>query len=298
MKRLPALLVVALLGAIAAGAAPVSTEDHVNAVFAELRLLKSMESRASYTLPAGGKNLTGRSDDFLRRRTADEISASRLSCGCGDYAMLFIERIRERGFEPLLVDSAQISLASLDSNYSGHAVVAIRPQDEPKASWWLVDSTARKIISRDWSPDAPTFTASGHVYWIGYCGPLERYPVHSPEELKRFYTRTLAQVPAEFFNRTLTRMVFTIDPSMMDQRSRPLNPNLDRLRIEQERILAKYRVVPEREISILLTRGADDGSGSLDYTDGRWVARVGLKSACSPHFLTYLEQKVRLAALE
>ena len=46
-------------------------------------------------------------------------------------------------------------------------------------------------------------------------------------------------------------------------------------------------------IAILLTRGGDDASGDLDYVDDQWVARVGLKSACSPSFLSYMEQRVR-----
>jgi hypothetical protein len=276
-------------------AADKSIDGDVQAVFAELRTLKSMAQRQTYTLSARGEKLTGRGDDFLRRRTADEIAESKLSCGCGDYAAVFAERIQARGFEALLIDSALISLHSLVNKFDGHVVVAIRPSDAPKSPWSLVDSTALNIISRDWSPDAKTFTSSsGSVYWIGYCGTVEKYPVRTPDELKKFYADTLAKVPTEFFNRTLYRLMFTVDKSLIDEKGNYLNPRVTRLQREQDEILARYQIKPAREIPIVLTRGGDDASGDLKYSaTGGWVGRVGLKSACSPSFLSYLDQKVR-----
>lgn len=272
-----------------------STEREIAAIFPELRALKSMKFGERYTLPAHGEKMTGIGDDFLRRRTAGEVEASGLSCGCGDYAAVFIDRIEPRGFDTLLIDSVQISLASLESHDSGHVVVAVRPKGQANAPWWLVDSTARNILSRDWSPDAKSFTASGHVYWIGYCGPLDQYPVHDHEELKRFYTRVLAMVPPEVLNRTLYHFTFTIDQSLEDGHGGYLNPRVTRLSAGQDTIFTRYHIKPEREIAILLTCGADDSSGTLGLIDNRWVARVGLKSGCSSSFLTYFEQIVRLA---
>jgi len=49
-----------------------------------------------------------------------------LSCGCGDYALLFIARIAPRGFMTLLVDGVELSSETLQNHFSGHAVVAIR----------------------------------------------------------------------------------------------------------------------------------------------------------------------------
>jgi hypothetical protein len=291
MKPLLPLLVVSLLPAMVA--ATHSMQGQVDAVLAEMRLLRPMEPRMRYTLPARGVDVSGSNDDFLRRRTASEIIASGLSCGCGDYAVVFIERIEALGYETLLVDSAQISALSLASNFAGHAVVAIRPNDAPDSSWWLVDSTARKILSRDWSPQAKTFTASGGVYWIGYCGPLDRYPVRAPAELKQFYADTLAKVPREFFNRTLHRFVFKVDRSLLDDRGGYLNPNVTRLQREQERIFAKYAIEPEREVAILLARGDNDARSDLNSSADGWVSRVGLKSACSPGLLSYFEQRIR-----
>ena len=273
-------------------AADQSPEADVQAVFAELRTLKSMNQRQTYTLMARGKELTGLADDFLRRRTADEIAASKLNCGCGDLAAVFADRVRARGYDALLIDSAAISLHSLINKFDGHVVVAIRPAEAPKSPWWLVDSTALNIISRDWSPDAKSFTNSaGATFWIGYCGPVEKYPVRSPEGLKKFYADTLAKVPPEFFNRRLFRFAFTVDKSLVDEKGELLNPHVARLQREQDDIFEAYGIKPVREIPILLVRGGDDASGYLDLVDGKWVSRVGLKSACSPSFLSWLDQK-------
>ena len=294
MKFLP-LFVLVVSAASWAGAADKSPEGDVQTVFAELRTLKSMNQRQTYTLMARGKELTGLADDFLRRRTADEIAASKLNCGCGDFAAVFADRIHARGYDALLIDSALISLHSLVNKYDGHMVVAIRPAEAPKSPWWLVDSTALNIISRDWSPKSESFTTlSGAVYWIGYCGPVERYAVHTPDELKRFYADTLTKVPAEFFNRTLYRFTFTVDKSLVDEKGGYLNPHITRLQREQDELFARYGIKPAQEIPILLTRGGDDSSGYLSYSaTGGWVSRVGLKSACSPSFLSFFDQKVR-----
>lgn len=273
-------------------AADKSIDADVQAVFAELRTLKSMDQRQTYTLSARGEKLTGRNDDFLRRRTADEIATSKLSCGCGDYAVVFAERMHARGFDTLLIDSAAISVHSLINKFDGHVVVAIRPSDAPKSQWWLVDSTALNFISHDWSPDAKSFTNSaGSTFWIGYCGPVEKYPVNTPDELKKFYGETLAKVPAEFFNAHLFRLTFTVDKSLVDEKGALLNSRVNLLERAQQEIFAKYGIKPAREIPILLVRGGNDASGDLNLVDGKWVSRVGLKSACSPSFLSWLDQR-------
>ena len=133
MKFLP-LFVLVVSAASWAGAADKSPEGDVQTVFAELRTLKSMNQRQTYTLMARGKELTGLADDFLRRRTADEIAASKLNCGCGDFAAVFADRIHARGYDALLIDSALISLHSLVNKYDGHMVVAIRPAEEGSAA--------------------------------------------------------------------------------------------------------------------------------------------------------------------
>jgi hypothetical protein len=291
MKRL--LLFPVMLFAVAS-AAELPIETHVQAVLSEVRTLRPMNQGERYSLRAGGKDLTGRSDDFLRRRSADEISESGLSCGCGDYAILFINRIVPRGFEALLVDSAEISSRSLQSRFAGHAVVAIGRKDDPDVSWWLVDPTNRNVLSRSWSLQEKSFTAGGHVYWIGYCGPLENYPASSPEALRQFYTDTLAKVPREFFNRMLYRFRYTVDDSLTGEDGRLLNPRIEPFLTLQAGLFSKYGINPEREISIRLIRGPDNASSTLKLSElEEWVSSVGLKSACSANFLTYLENTVR-----
>ena len=108
-----------------------TAEQHIETVFSELRTLKPMLARELYTVRVAGKEETGVKDQFLRRRTAQEISNSGLSSGCGDHAILFIERIEQREFETLLVDAAEISSTNLRYHFSGHAVVAIRSKKSP-----------------------------------------------------------------------------------------------------------------------------------------------------------------------
>ncbi|MFP4282474.1 MAG: hypothetical protein ACLFU2_07630 [Opitutales bacterium] len=64
------------------------------------------------------------------------------------------------------------------------------------ATGWLVDPTARRVLSTDWDPASRQFEANGKTFWIGYAGPPEDYPVRSPESLRSFYDQTLETVPA------------------------------------------------------------------------------------------------------
>ena len=118
--------------------------------------------------------------------------------------------------------------------------------------------------------------------------------MRDPRQLKQFYADTLTTVAPQVLNQTLFRFVFTVDRSLDDGQGGYLNPRIARLAQEQDAIFEKYHIRPEREVSIRLTRGGDDASSDLKFSvqDG-WVSRVGLKSACSPRFLSYLEQTVR-----
>lgn len=301
------ILVVLVLALLPLAARAVNEAElrrrEVETVFRELRALNAMRPGQRYTLKAGGEDLTGVGDDFLRRRSAGEIAASGLSCGCGDNALVFVDRITRRGYEALVIDSAQISFHSLTNKFDGHVVVAVRPRgtgqariSEQQNAWWLVDTTALNYLSFDWSPEEKSFVASGSVYWIGFCGPVETYvgKIRSPAELKKFYEETLSRVPRDFFNRHLYRLAFTIDPSLLDAEQRLLNPRVPNLTKQQAEIFTTYGVSPEKVLPVLLTRGGDDASGTLEYIPGEgWVSRVGLRSACSLSFLSYMETKVR-----
>lgn len=273
---------------------PETFEQHVETVFSELRTLKPMQARKHYTVRVAGEEETGAKERFLRRRTAREVAKSGLSSGCGDHAILFIERIESKGLETLLVDAAEISSASLRFHFSGHAVVAIRSKGSPKdIPWWLVDSTSLRILSRNWLPTEKSFQASGRVYWIGYCGPRSEYPVNNELELREFYAKTLATVPPSFFNRTLYRIQFNVDPSLIDNDGKYLNPRLEKFIQEQSTIFATYDIKPEREVSITLKRGGNTNESKIAYSEENgWVGHLGLKSGCSPSLLAYFEHNI------
>lgn len=295
MRALPAILLICLISPFSAHATGPSNEQIVQSVFSELRLLKPMQAGQQYTVQVAERTETGLKEQFLRRRTAREIRDSGLSCGCGDYALLFIERIEPLGFKSLLVDGAEISSASLQTHFSGHAVVAIRGREAASDSpWWLVDSTNLRILSRNWSPAETSFQAFGHIFWIGYCGPLSGYPVHGADELKAFYTRTLAAVPPEFYNRTLCRIEFSVAPSFVGHDTKFLNPWLADFLQMQAGIFTAYHIEPQRVVSVLLVPGDDSTSSNLKYTKaGGWIGQVGLQSSCSPSLLAYFEQTIR-----
>jgi hypothetical protein len=280
--------------ACAASGPAASTDQQIESVFTELRMLRPMAAGRSYTVSVDGKDETGPKERFLRRRTAQEVSASGMTCGCGDYARVFIARIVPLGYDALLVDGAEISTESLMNHFSGHSVVAIRPRGGPAgAPWWLVDSTNCRLIDRNWSPDRKSFTAFDTVFWIGYCGPLEGYPVRNADELRTFYERTLASVPNEFLDRNLCQLDFTIDPSLRDKDGNLLNPRLAEFVHLQSAFLEAGGVHPLRRVPVLLVRGDDGYSTDLHYSDGGWVSHLGLKSGCSPSLLSYFEETVR-----
>lgn len=272
-----------------------TAEQHIEEVFSEIRTLKPMLPREHYTVRVAEKDETGPKERFLRRRTAQEISKSGLSSGCGDYAFLFIDRIELKGFQALLVDGAEISSQSLRHQFSGHAVVAIRSKEaSTHTPWWLVDTTTLRFISHSWWPTEKSFRASSRVYWIGYCGPQSDYPVHSGKNLKEFYARTLADISPHFLNRTLNRFKFIVDPSLIDSDGKYLNPRLANFIQEQSTVFADYDVEPEREVSILLKQGGNDEKSDLTYSESAgWVSHIGLKSGCSPSLLSYFEQAIR-----
>ena len=275
--------------------ATVSAVEQINGAFDELSHLKDMPSSRQYELNIGGKKVMGDGDDFLRRRTGAEILDSGLSSGCGDYAIAFVRLMENRGFQTLLIDSAEVSLSSLKDHFSGHVVVAVR--DSANARWLLADPTNKRIITNNWSTSDKTFYRDR--YWIGYCGPLEKYPAHSPEELKVFYTRTLADVPADFWNRHIFKFNFKIDPSLIGPDGKYLAPHLSELAENQDAALAEFNIHPEREINVLLVKGGDDSNGALKWSDDRgWICTIGLQSACSLGFVTYMQQVVASAPIE
>jgi hypothetical protein len=239
-------------------------------------------------LNVGGKKVMGEGDDFLRRRTGAEILDSGLSSGCGDYAIVFVYLMEKRGFQTLFIDSAEISLSSLESHFSGHVVVAVR--DPANQRWLLADPTNKRIITNNWSTSDQTFY--GDRFWIGYCGPLDKYPVHTPDELKDFYARTLKSVPPDFWNQHIFRFIFKVDPSLIGTNGNYLNPNIPRLAENQEAAFAKFGIRPEKESNVRLVKG-NDAYDTLTYSDeAGWICTLSLQAACSSSLVNYMQAKV------
>ncbi len=266
-----------------------SVVEQIQAAFDEMNGIKDTAPGRQYELEVGGKKELGMGDDFLRRRTGPEILASGLSSGCGDYAIAFVHLMAQRGLQTLFIDSAEISLSALAYHFSGHVVVAVR--DDANQRWLLTDPSSKRIISNHWSPGEKTIY--GERYWIGYCGPLDKYPAHTPEELKEFLGKTLAGVPKDFWNQHIFKFNFKVDPSLIGDAGKLLAPNVPGLAKNQDDALARFDIHPEKEINVLLVKGADDSYGTLTHSEERgWVGTVGLQSACSLGFLTYMQNKV------
>ena len=265
-----------------------SIEEDINAAFDHLNGLQGMKPGQHYELAVGGRKEIGIPDDFLRRRTGSEILASGWSSGCGDYALAFVHLMERRGYQTLLVDSAEISLSSLESHFAGHVVVAVR--DTADAGWALVDPTNKRTLSNNWSVNDKTFY--GDRYWIGYCGPPADYPVHGPEELKEFYAKTLSRVPRDFWNHHFFRFNFKVDSSLLANDGSCLNPNIPELARNQEQALARFGIRPEIQITILLVKGGNDDKSTLTYSGDRgWVCTLGLQSACSLGLVSYMQER-------
>jgi hypothetical protein len=179
-------------------------EDEIMAEFSAIKAIKAMLPGQEYTVFVGGVPEVGPKERFLRRRTPREIWESHLGSGCGDYASAFIEQLEAAGFETLLVEGVELSEDSLKTHLSGHSIVAVRSKNAD-ARWWLVDPSARTIISKDWDTKDSSFTIEGTVYWIGFCGRLAVYPIHDPESLRTFYGAVLNKVPASFLQAVLDK---------------------------------------------------------------------------------------------
>lgn len=183
-----------LLAACQPAQDPASLEFQVRQAFRELKSLDFMDSGKTYTVSMEGAMESGPKEHFLRRRTAEEILPSGLSSGCGDHVRVFIARMEANHIEALMIDAAELSPRSWESRFAGHAVAAVR-KPGTQAPWWLVDPTARRVLSKDWDPASPSFEANGKQFWIGFIGPAGNYPAHNARQLRDFYDRTLQSVP-------------------------------------------------------------------------------------------------------
>jgi len=270
-------------------------QSSVDKTFSEMASITDMKPGETYRVPVGTKIESGTKEAFLWRRTSDEVLASHLSSGCGDYAITFSDLMAKKSFSTLIVDGAEVSTGSLLTHFSGHAVVAVK--DPASAHWWLVNSTDRNVLSKDWDTKARWFEAFGRTFWIGYCGPRDKYPIHGAADLQAFYTGTLSSIPPEFLNTHVVKLVFRVSPTLKLANGQFRNPRLARFLNYQSDALAKYHISPTRTATIKLVDGGNSGESSEEKTgQNEWSVKVGSQSGCSPNSLSYIEGYASRAA--
>ncbi len=260
-------------------------------VFDRVKALKPMDYARVYTLSAGGRPLTGKPYDFLRRRTPEEILASGLTVDSGDIAIVTVYLAQKHGLEAELVDSAEISTQTLEYGYSGIAVVAVR--DPESGTWARMDAATGSFHF----PFLPADKLLYGDHWVGFRGRLADYPVHDPESLNKFYRDTLKTMPSEVLNKHLYRFRFTVDSSLLNPNGTYRNPNLGRFLADNGKILAAHGVHPVHEIAIRLVAGLRGAESYLEYSDDKkeWVCFLGLEHPCGLRLVTYFEWRLNYA---
>jgi hypothetical protein len=214
-------------------------------------LARMKQDGRKYTLPVGGKPVAAISDEFLRRRTSEEILASGLSSGCGDEALAFYDLLRKKGYAVRFLDAAKLSVGSLLTRAEGHTGVTVQ---EPNSSRWiLVDPTNRKIVSEDWDTASKIYAGPAGRFWIGFFGPYESYAWRSYKDLKAFYARTLRKVPSSVLDEELVRISYSSSPSLANPRYKAF---VDKYAAAYEEL----GVQPRREANVIFS----------DFPSGRY----------------------------
>lgn len=272
-----------------------SLESDIQEVFEQVSKIESASPYEEYSFSVGGQIETGMRDDFLRRRTADEIIESGFSTGCGDYAIAFYQFMQNKGYTVQFVDSVQISYRGVLTAYAGHTGVLVF--DKTQNRWLFVDPTAQTIVSQNWDLSEPYYKPNGEngtQYWIGYHGSLEDYPAKNSEDLKRFYQEILDKVPKKVWKRELIGLEFVIDNSFVEENGHYANPNVTRFVEYPQEALSRLGIKPKKRVKIRITKGGEDDTGDLTYTEKNgWILSVGTEAAMSFRLLDYVEMKVR-----
>jgi hypothetical protein len=279
----------------AAAAAPVRAKDtalvDILAGLDRMHGLRMMSEDKTYELPARGEKMSGRSDDFLRRRTPQEIMDSGLSTGCGDYAFSFYTLMKARGRDVLYADAAALTAHSLKNHFDGHTAVAVK--DEASGNWILVDPTFGRIISGDWDPKERLYVGPAGRFWFGYVGKLEDYPVKGPEELKKFYAETLATVPKDVWAKIFIKYEFTIDDSMKLKGGGYTNPHVVEFIRRPDEFYEGMGVTPEKSVRVTLKDGVDDKADTCEKNDdATWTCWISRGAAMSQHMTDWMTDRI------
>jgi len=240
----------------------------------EVQKLRPMDNRRQYELEAKGAKVTGFPDDFLRRRTLAEIIKSGLSCGCGDYAFAFCFLIESKGFQTIYIDAVALNYSAIEHGDSGHTGIAVKDRDS--GSWILVDPTNNKIISADWDPTAMLYESPAGQFWIGYKGPLDKYPVADHPGLRVFYAETLRSVPKDVWEKELLAFDFVVDNSLKTKDGAYANPNMEAFLGRPAVTFKALGIHPSRSVKVTL-KSWDKKTGTSDViqeSDGSWTCFV------------------------
>ena len=293
--RIPALFSLAALLFLSATAS--AKETALTVILSGLdrvQKLQAMDPRREYELEARGTRVTGHPDDFLRRRTPAEILRSGLSCGCGDYASAFYSLVESQGLQAVYIDAVALTYGAIEGLDSGHTGVAVKDSDS--GNWILVDPTENRILSGDWAPDSMLYESPAGRFWIGYKGPLEKYPVMSHFELRRFYAETLKTVPKEVWEKQLLAFDFRVDDSLRTNDGGYLNPNTEAFLARPARILKSLGIHPFRMVRVTLKRSSErthHGDYVVREADGTWSCFVDEHSAMSAGLTDWVSESNR-----
>jgi len=265
--------------------------------FGVVARLKMMKPGEKYSFKTVQGTITGTKEDFLRKRSPEEVLEHGRASGCGDYALVFANFMEKQGIVVKLIESAQISFISLKSNFAGHLVVAILDQENNR--WILADPTRRRIISDNWDIDKKSFVVSNTIYWIGFKGSLSEYRslIDGPEKLKNFYKLTLQNVPKNILEEELFDLEFVVDSSMYLRDGSMANENVDRFirRVKElySQFFMEYNNISPRKIKVTFMRGNDSVTSKIRYSKKRgWVCIVGDQSDMRIELLQQIENAI------
>ncbi len=290
MKLLPLIVIAAALPAAPVLARETALTDILDGI-KRVQQFKMMDDTKTYELEARGVARKGDSDSFLRSRTPQEILESGLSTGCGDYAAAFYWLMQKKGLEVQYIDSAALNFDSLLYHFNGHTAVAVKDKDS--GNWILVDPTFGKIVDADWDPKSGLYEGPAGKFWIGYKGPLEKFPAKGPDALKDFYGKTVDSVPKDVWERTLFRFVFTIDDSMKLKDGGYTNPHVLEFVRRPEEMYQKLGVNPARVVKVTLKDGGEEKSDDCTRNaDGSWDCMVSRGAAMSARMTDWLAKRV------
>lgn len=248
---------------------------------AQVQRLQPMDNRRQYDLEAKGVVVTGLSDDFLRRRTPAEILKSGLSCGCGDCAYAFYSLMEAKGFQVMYIDAVSLSYGAVEHGDSGHTAVAVK--DGLSENWILVDPTYNKIVSADWDPSSMLYESPAGRFWIGYKGPLDKYPVANHESLRAFYVEPLKTVPKQVWEKVLLAFDFSVDDSLKTKDGAYSSTHMETFLARPEKIYKALGIHPIRRVKVTLRSAAKQtGRDELvQEPDGAWTCFVADRGAMS-----------------